>query len=138
QQKVLREGKEVVGLETLGEQLALFEGASEEDQTIMLRAVVEDRQAVRRQFDGMLSGYLNRDLSALYAEMRRQTENELKEVEDFEENFVVSRNHRMAERLKPHLAAAPTFVAVGALHLPGEEGLISLLHQQGYKVTRLY
>jgi uncharacterized protein YbaP (TraB family) len=30
------------------------------------------------------------------------------------------------------------FIAVGALHLPGEEGLLNLLEQQGFTVRRLY
>ena len=136
--EVVRAGKRVVGLETLAEQLALFEGASEEEQVAMLRAVVEDRDSVARQFQGMLTSYLKRDLASIYSEMLRQTENELQDVEDFEVKFVIDRNHRMVERALPHLSSAPSFIAVGALHLPGSEGIIALLQAEGYKVTRLY
>jgi hypothetical protein len=44
----------------------------------------------------------------------------------------------MVERLRPRLAEGGAFVAVGALHLPGEEGILRLLERQGYRVTRLY
>ncbi len=41
----------------------------------------------------------------------------------------------MAERAEPILQAGPTFIAVGALHLPGETGLVKLLRAKGYSVT---
>jgi uncharacterized protein YbaP (TraB family) len=44
----------------------------------------------------------------------------------------------MAERMRQYLQQGNAFVAVGALHLPGEEGLLNLLEQQGYTVRRLY
>ena len=43
----------------------------------------------------------------------------------------------MAEGSKPHLEKGNAFIAVGALHLPGEEGLIELIRKQGYTVTRI-
>jgi uncharacterized protein YbaP (TraB family) len=43
----------------------------------------------------------------------------------------------MTEALLPVFARGSTFVAVGALHMPGEEGILSLLERRGYTVTRL-
>ena len=40
----------------------------------------------------------------------------------------------MADRMEPYLQQGGVFVAVGALHLPGEEGLIRQLEQRGYTV----
>jgi uncharacterized protein YbaP (TraB family) len=53
----------------------------------------------------------------------------------FEETMITARNHTMAERAAPILDAGSAFVAVGALHLPGPEGLIELFEKAGYKVT---
>jgi uncharacterized protein YbaP (TraB family) len=44
----------------------------------------------------------------------------------------------MVERMLPHIAERSAFIAVGALHLPGEEGILSLLEQRGYRVSRLH
>jgi uncharacterized protein YbaP (TraB family) len=44
----------------------------------------------------------------------------------------------MAERLTPHLDGGGVFVAVGALHLPGEQGLVRLMEESGYSVSRVY
>ena len=55
---------------------------------------------------------------------------------EFEERIVTDRNRRMAERMQPMLTAGAAFVAVGALHLPGEEGIVALLREAGWTVTR--
>ena len=48
--------------------------------------------------------------------------------------MVTARNRTMAERAMPFIDAGGAFIAVGALHLPGEEGLIELLRKKGYRV----
>ena len=48
--------------------------------------------------------------------------------------MIYNRNKTWAEKLPAIMKAAPTFVAVGALHLPGEKGLLNLLKRQGYTV----
>ncbi len=53
----------------------------------------------------------------------------------FEETMVTARNHTMAERAAPILADGDAFIAVGALHLPGPQGLVELLRKAGYTVT---
>ena len=53
----------------------------------------------------------------------------------FEETMISSRNRVMAENAGPILAKGNAFVAVGALHLPGPEGLIELFRKAGYTVT---
>ena len=51
-----------------------------------------------------------------------------------ERELVVKRNYTMAERAAKFLDAGDAFIAVGALHLPGEEGLVELLRGDGYTV----
>ena len=53
---------------------------------------------------------------------------------EFQRRLIVDRNQRMAERMEPWLKQGGAFIAVGALHLPGEQGLIRLLRQRGYSV----
>lgn len=53
----------------------------------------------------------------------------------FEEAVVTARNRTMLKRAEPILDQGDAFIAVGALHLPGEEGLVALLRRAGYAVT---
>jgi hypothetical protein len=55
----------------------------------------------------------------------------------FTQTAIVDRNLRMAERLEPILEQGGVFVAVGALHLPGPDGLFELLRAQGYRISAL-
>lgn len=54
----------------------------------------------------------------------------------FEKTMITSRNHVMAERSGPILADGGAFIAVGALHLPGPDGLVELFRRDGFTVTR--
>ena len=44
----------------------------------------------------------------------------------------------MVERMAARLSEGKAFIAVGALHLPGDEGILNLLQRDGYRITRLY
>jgi uncharacterized protein YbaP (TraB family) len=54
---------------------------------------------------------------------------------DFEEVMINARNRNMAEAAEAFLQEGGAFIAVGALHLPGPEGLVALLRDAGYTVT---
>ena len=48
--------------------------------------------------------------------------------------LITDRNVRMADRIDLFIHKQPTFIAVGALHLPGPGGVIALLRKKGYTV----
>ena len=58
-----------------------------------------------------------------------------KGVTQFQEALIEKRNLVMLERALPILETASAFVAVGALHLPGETGLVEQFRNQGFKVS---
>lgn len=131
-------GKPVHGLESVAEQIAVFAGLGEADQIAMLDATLALAPEVERIFDDLKRAYLAGDLDALHAMAEAQqagTDPEL--AVRIEDRLIDARNHRMAERLTPHLAKGGMFVAVGALHLSGDEGILHLLEQQGYRVTKV-
>lgn len=53
------------------------------------------------------------------------------------EDLIIGRNQQWMETLVPQLARTPSFVAVGALHLPGEDGVLRLLEKEGFSLKRL-
>ena len=56
-------------------------------------------------------------------------------MEDMREPLIEARNRLMVERALPSLADGGAFIAVGALHLSGETGLVEGFRRAGYQVT---
>jgi len=139
QQEARESGTSLAALESIEEQLGLFDDMSDADQVAMLDAVVSDRAKTLKQFNQMIEFYLDRNAAGIYGQMLEQsTGEEQRLAETFQQDFIIARNKRMAERLTPHLNGGGAFIAVGALHLPGEEGLVRLLEESGYSVSRVY
>jgi len=58
--------------------------------------------------------------------------------EAFLERVLFLRNGRMTETILPRLQSGGAFVAVGALHLYGDRGVLARLREKGYRITRVY
>ena len=131
-------GLKVVGLETLEEQLSFLENMPIEQQLDLLDKALEEYEKVEVIHRQMVDSYLSGDLDALTA----QAEEQLDELDPdtrryFVEQGIEQRNHRMLESLLALLGENRVFVAVGALHLPGETGLVSLLRGEGFQLVPL-
>ncbi len=132
-------GKPVYALETGDEQIALFNELSEADQLAMLESAIEDNARIEALFEDMTARYLARDVGGIYSEMLVQSQSMNKQLlEMFLLRFNDERNRTMIARMAERLAEGGAFIAIGALHLPGERGLVSLLQNQGYRVERAY
>jgi len=138
-QNALQQGKDVFGLETVQEQLHVFESMSVADQVTLLKDAVENFSDLDAMHAELLEAYKRRDLNGLVAiSEASMQQGDQRLADEFQQHLVVDRNHRMAERMRQYLQQGQAFIAVGALHLPGEEGLLNLLEQQGYTVRRVY
>ncbi len=134
-------GIPVYGLETVDEQLDVFDGMLEDDQIAMLKGVVRDNAKIEQMWERLIGYYLARDISAIHAWMTAQmggSESDLHLLAIVMERFINARNGLMADRMASRLAEGNAFMAVGAMHLPGERGILHLLEMQGYTVTRIY
>jgi hypothetical protein len=138
-QRALAQGKQMVGLETVQEQLAPFDSLSDEEQTLLLQDTLESLDELPALYEELLSAYVGRDLAALV-----ELNNTHLDASDSElgrrlnKGVIDDRNQRMAQRLLPVLKEGSAFVAVGALHLPGKDGVLHLLERQGYRIKRVY
>lgn len=138
-QNAVKQGKTVYGLETMQEQLDLFDSMPGADQVLLLTEAVENIEVVDAMQTELLAAYKQRDLGRLLEiyEASMQTGDQ-RLAHDFQRRLVDDRNQHMAERMQPYLQQGKAFVAVGALHLPGKTGLLERLQQQGYTVRRVY
>lgn len=134
-----RRGKPIHGLETFAEQIAVFDGMTEAEQVAMVQDLVADSPRTEAVFADTLNAYLKNDIGAIFAEMH-----DMADVSDraaaarFLQRLIYDRNATMVARMQPYLAGGSAFVAIGAAHLPGEAGVLDLLEEQGYRVTRVY
>ncbi|MFN8398092.1 MAG: TraB/GumN family protein [Bacteroidia bacterium] len=122
--------KKLLGLEKPEEQIAAINSMKTDDQKKMVLDAVNGKNGNSgKELKKMLKYYGKGDLEGLLSFSK-----DAEFSSEFETNLVTHRNHNMAERMEPIMKEQSTFVAVGALHLPGEEGVINLLRQAGYKV----
>lgn len=131
-------GLEVVGLETLEQQLSFLEDMPLSMQLSLLDQAIAESGQVTKVHAQMVDAYLENNLVSLQALSNQQFETVGKDISDyFIESGIHARNHRMAETLLHQLDKKTVFVAVGALHLPGEQGLLYLLRQHGFELKPL-
>jgi uncharacterized protein YbaP (TraB family) len=134
-----RGGLPLYGLESADEQTAIFTEMSEADQVALLRLAVDEHPRVGWWWEQLVEAYLARDVAGYIELMFEQTAPEDQDLaERFLERLIDARNAVMVERMEPRLSEGGALVAVGALHLPGERGILRLLEQRGHAIERVY
>lgn len=133
--RAIRQGKAVFGLETAAEQLAVFDNLPDEAQVQMLRSVLDMQGELEKLFEQMTRLYLAGDLHGLQRMSDAMMADYPVLAHAFNKVAIHDRNVRMVSRMQARLREGNAFVAVGALHLPGEKGILRLLQQQGYRVS---
>jgi uncharacterized protein YbaP (TraB family) len=126
------------GLETMAEQLAPFNNITIREQVALLKDSLASLEDFDKQLEEITSAYLQRDLTALLAISENYQGQAGKTYRALMNTLIKERNVRMRTRMQPRLLEGNAFIAVGALHLPGENGLIKLLEKQGYTLTSVY
>lgn len=132
-----RQGKPVHGLETVEEQLQTLESLSLAAQKAMLAEALNRLPRRGRLQEDLTRAYLDRDLERLLR-IGYESLDPRGMTEGFADRLINERNVRMIDRLQPLLRRGKVFIAVGALHLPGDGGILALLEGRGYRVTPLY
>lgn len=128
-------GKKVSGLETPEFQFnMLFNGASLKRQAEQLLCMLNDVDKNIDQLKKMTAYYNAQNLDGLIELMKERQGDKCDPLPGELEALLDNRNLDWAGKLPTIMKEAPTFVAVGAGHLPGEQGLLNLLKKQGYTV----
>lgn len=130
--------KALYGLETAEEQLQKLNNISKEAQIDIIRSLINDQMKVEDMFKDFLQLYLDRDLKGLMEYTDQFSDQYPAFAASFNNSLINDRNVLMVDRMQPRLKEGNAFIAVGALHLPGEKGILALLERQGYKVTPVY
>lgn len=133
QQMARQRGKAVHGLETVNDQIhALYDQFSYQRQAELLAACVADKDKFSGKLAAMNRYYLDGNLAQLESLLHD-------EYYDAAEVAVMldDRNRSWMRQLPALFQQQRTFVAVGALHLATDQGLIAQLRKLGYQVKPL-
>jgi uncharacterized protein YbaP (TraB family) len=128
-----RAGKEIVGLETATEQLAVLNTLNDDSMIDGLMQMTDSFEASKAAYRMMLSAYKKQDLPALHRQIQHS-----KELGDDLGIFLDDRNIKWIPRMEAKMKGKPVFFAVGAGHLWGTNGVIGLLRKRGYKVEAVH
>ena len=127
-----KDKKGALGLETVEFQVDLLYNSPLEEQAADLLEIVEQGREAEEMIVDLTNRYLKQDLAGLWELMQKDSEPEGLE------KLVYSRNRNWTAQMKEIMPATPTMFVVGAGHLPGEQGLIKLLEQEGYKLEPVW
>lgn len=84
-----------------------------------------------KELNEMMSAYMSQDLQKLEDLMKKTDMG----IGNFTEVLLYNRNRNWVAKMKDILPGKTLLIAVGAGHLPGDQGVISLLRKAGYTVT---
>lgn len=121
----------IIGLETVADQMKIFDDMTIEEQVKMLMATVRDPDADKDILESMQSTYYSQEIDKLYQLIHEEGGT----IAEKEDAFLTNRNKNWIETLKNILPNSNLFIAVGAGHLGGPEGVIRLLQKEGYTLT---
>lgn len=119
------------GLETVEQQISFFDKLTKVQQAEMVMAGIRKESESLKLSRDMMGMYSRQRIDSLY--MTIQTDGGVLATE--QANFLDYRNQNWITQLKDILPNGKAFIAVGAGHLAGENGVISLLRNEGYTVT---
>lgn len=131
-------GAEVVGLETIAEQLGKFAGMPFEAQLANLRLALRTASQVEDMNETLITLYREHRIGEVWPLTRVMSGDEALAqtvIDEFQTRLIDERNLVMRDRALPLLGKGGAFIAVGALHLPGDKGLVALFREAGYTVT---
>ena len=131
-------GQKLAGLETPEEQLDAMTRIPDDQQVQMLKAGLKYADRSQDMLETLVQMYLKRQIGAAMPfniALAAKHGTPASAYDGFLKILLVDRNVKMRDKALPILDQGGAFIAVGAMHLPGDTGLVKLLRDKGYTVT---
>ncbi|MHC5225773.1 TraB/GumN family protein [Ignatzschineria sp. LJL83] len=135
-----------IGLEKVEQTLNLYVEAAKPVSKFMIEALVDNQAELQMLLQSLITSYEKKDIVGFLDGLEQldeigsftESQQRLKD-ENYHQTLIVDRNKDWIEILQPLLKQAdnkdqPYFIAVGAMHLFGEEGMVQLLEANGFKL----
>lgn len=122
---------EMKGLETIAQQMSFFDDLTNEQQVEMVMAGIRDADDAIKTITDMQKTYVTQDVDALY----QMISDDGGVISEEQAKFLDNRNSNWIPQIVELIKTKNTFIAVGAGHLGGPNGVIRLLEKEGYTLT---
>ena len=120
-------GKKTIGLESIKEQMDVFDVMTNEE---IIDAIDEYEKGESISYEDLIVAYEKSDLIQIHSIMKKEEEKN----EKFMKALLQKRNKVMAKRIPALMKESSTVFALGAGHLSGNEGILSMLENKGFSV----
>ena len=110
--------------------MSVFDSIPYDKQAEMLVETVKNYQESKKELTNLYKFYISNELSKLQ-DLSDSSDSGLMDYEDI---LLTRRNNDWIGKIEKIAMEKPSFFAVGALHLPGKGGILSLLREKGYTV----
>ena len=135
----LNQNKQIVPLESAADQLGLFDNLSLPAQLELLDSALEGYQELDRELEQLTQHYLKGETGWFFCNMEDELKSASPEIKDFVLNkLIINRNKNMVDGIVKQIENAEAFIAIGALHLPGEKGVLNHLLRLGYTIRKRF
>ena len=123
------QSKEVLGLETIEDQMKIFDGMPDSVQVQMVMRYINEFDEQKKEFAKMVNAYKQENLDSIYEHIMSSPD-----ISGSEEVLLFNRNEKWIPIMETAMQKEKIFFAVGAGHLSGPKGVINLLREKGYSV----
>ena len=124
------DGKPIEGLETIGDQLVIFDSRSQQEQIRFLLDAVDDVPQMQEDLDRLISAWRAGDMQALEKEFQK----ERAQAPALYDELLGARNRKWMPKIEALFDEDRNYlVVVGTLHFVGRDGLLELLKRAGHK-----
>jgi len=129
--------KKIIELESLQCQFNLLSGFSDDEQEAFLLYSLKELSILEQEMESMIRAWKRGDTITLESIVAKSASGDI-DMSTVLEKLIHERNRNMVSKIERYLNdSKPYFVIVGAGHLVGKKGIISLLKKKGYAVEQM-
>ncbi len=134
--KQARDKKPIRELETIEEQIDLFDGMSEKIQSLFVKSSIVEGRRMKEQMDDLIEAWSAGDPERMQEKLLESIE-EYPDLKPLQHRMFDARNVKMAEKVEGYLKEKGTFfVIAGAGHMVGKKGIVELLKKKAITVKQ--
>ena len=122
---------DLTGLESVEEEMNSIDKIPYKKQAELILENINNFNENRQIYSKLIDAYKGADFENFYKLMLKSST----ELKEFEQLLLIDRNERWIPRIEKMIKAKSCFIAVGALHLERQNGLVALLRSKGYNVS---